>query len=71
MHADEIDTDVGLVGRLLARCPGRRRHVGAGRGFALSKALIQLPYYHQTNPVLAASARYVIGEVLADLRRAG
>jgi aminoglycoside phosphotransferase (APT) family kinase protein len=41
-----------------------------GRGFALSKALIQLPYYHQTNPVLAASARYVIGEVLADHRRA-
>ena len=39
-----------------------------GRGFALSKALIQLPYYHQTNPVLAASARHVIGEVLADHR---
>ena len=40
-----------------------------GRGFALSKALIELPYYHQTNPVLAASARHVIGEVLADHRR--
>jgi aminoglycoside phosphotransferase (APT) family kinase protein len=37
-----------------------------GRGWALSIALIQLPYYHRTNPVLAANARHVIGEVLAD-----
>jgi len=37
-----------------------------GRGFALSVALIQLPYYKDTNPVLAANARTVIGEVLAD-----
>ncbi len=42
-----------------------------GRGWALSIALIQLPYYHRTNPVLAASARYVISEVLADHRKAG
>ena len=40
-----------------------------GRGWALSIALIQLPYYRRTNPVLAASARHVIHEVLAD--RAG
>ena len=37
-----------------------------GRGWALSVALIQLPYYHRTNPQLAASARYTIAEVLAD-----
>jgi aminoglycoside phosphotransferase (APT) family kinase protein len=41
-----------------------------GRGFALSIALIQLPYYKNTNPVLASNARYVIGEVLADHQRA-
>lgn len=38
-----------------------------GRGWALSIALIQLPYYHQTNPALAANARHVIAEVLADV----
>jgi aminoglycoside phosphotransferase (APT) family kinase protein len=37
-----------------------------GRGWALSIALIQLPYYQDTNPVLAGSARHVIREVLAD-----
>jgi aminoglycoside phosphotransferase (APT) family kinase protein len=37
-----------------------------GRGWALSIALIQLPYYHRTNPVLAASARHTIAEILAD-----
>jgi aminoglycoside phosphotransferase (APT) family kinase protein len=37
-----------------------------GRGFALSWALIVLLYYRDTNPVLASTARYVIGEVLAD-----
>ena len=42
-----------------------------GRGWALSIALIQLPYYHQTNPVLAENARYVIAEVLADVQRTG
>jgi aminoglycoside phosphotransferase (APT) family kinase protein len=40
-----------------------------GRGWALSIALIQLPYYLHTNPALAANARHVIREVLAD--RAG
>lgn len=37
-----------------------------GRGWALSVALIQLPYYRDTNAALAASARHVIREVLAD-----
>ena len=37
-----------------------------GRGWALSIALIQLPYYEDTAPVLAANARRVIREVLAD-----
>jgi aminoglycoside phosphotransferase (APT) family kinase protein len=40
-----------------------------GRGWALSIALIQLPYYHTTNPVLAANARHTIDEVLADHER--
>ncbi|MEV7782222.1 aminoglycoside phosphotransferase family protein [Kitasatospora sp. NPDC088351] len=37
-----------------------------GRAWALSIALIQLPYYRHTNPALAANARHVIREVLAD-----
>jgi aminoglycoside phosphotransferase (APT) family kinase protein len=37
-----------------------------GRGWALSMALIQLPYYLDTNPVIAANARHVIGQVLGD-----
>ena len=37
-----------------------------GRGWALSIALIQLPYYFQTNRSLAENARHVISEVLAD-----
>ena len=43
-----------------------------GRGWALSVALVALPYYQRTNPVLAAISRRTIGEVLADhaLRRA-
>jgi len=40
-----------------------------GRGWALSIALIPLPCYQHTNPELAASARHVIGEVLADRQR--
>ena len=39
-----------------------------GRAWALSIALIQLPYYFQTNLSLSDNARYVIGEVLADFR---
>jgi aminoglycoside phosphotransferase (APT) family kinase protein len=37
-----------------------------GRGWALSVALIQLPYYRETNRPLAANAGHVIREVLAD-----
>lgn len=37
-----------------------------GRGWALSIGLIALPYYQSTNPVFAATARYMIDEVLAD-----
>ncbi|WP_371681469.1 aminoglycoside phosphotransferase family protein [Streptomyces sp. NBC_01276] len=35
-----------------------------GRGWALSMAVIQLPYYRGTNPVISANARYVIRQVL-------
>ncbi|MET9905103.1 aminoglycoside phosphotransferase family protein [Streptomyces sp. NPDC006446] len=55
---------------------GFREAVGAddagwarGRGWALSMALIQLPYYRTTNPVMAGNAAHVIREVLADRRR--
>ncbi len=37
-----------------------------GRGWALSVALIQLPYYRDTNPGLAANSRHTIAAVLAD-----
>lgn len=36
-----------------------------GRGWALSMAVIQLPYYRTTNAVISANARHVITEVLA------
>lgn len=39
-----------------------------GRAWALSIALIQLPYYKDTNPVLANNARHVIQEVIDDAR---
>jgi len=39
-----------------------------GRGLALSVALIQLPYYAESNPEVAENARYVINEVLVDYR---
>ena len=38
-----------------------------GRGWALSTALIALPYYAATHPPRAANARYRIAEVLRDL----
>jgi aminoglycoside phosphotransferase (APT) family kinase protein len=38
--------------------------VRRGRGWALSMAVIQLPYYRNTNPVISANARYVIGEAV-------
>ncbi|MET1076238.1 MAG: aminoglycoside phosphotransferase family protein [Umezawaea sp.] len=37
-----------------------------GRGWALTIALLQLPYYRDTNPGLAANARHVIDQVVAD-----
>ena len=37
-----------------------------GRGWALSMALIALPYYQSTNPVIVAEAMHAINEVLAD-----
>lgn len=37
-----------------------------GRAWALSVALIALPYYWDTNPALAAASRYTIAQVLAD-----
>jgi aminoglycoside phosphotransferase (APT) family kinase protein len=37
-----------------------------GRGWALSPALVALPYYRESNPGLAAIARHAIAEVLAD-----
>ena len=37
-----------------------------GRGWALSTALIALPYYRETNPVLADISRNTIAEVLGD-----
>ena len=37
-----------------------------GRGWALSIALIALPYYRETNPGFAGIARHLINEVLTD-----
>ena len=37
-----------------------------GRGWALSIASIMLPYYKDTNPVLAELARRIIENVLSD-----
>ncbi len=40
-----------------------------GRGWALSNALIALPYYKDTNPTLANNARHVIQEIIKDNRK--
>lgn len=40
-----------------------------GRGWALSVALIALPYYLKTNPVIVATSRRVLAEVLTDYAR--
>jgi aminoglycoside phosphotransferase (APT) family kinase protein len=40
------------------------------RGWALSVGLIALPYYQNTNPVLAGIARYAIDQALADHQHA-
>ena len=49
---DELDVDGTTWTRARAR--------------ALAQALVQLPYYRDTNPVLAANARHVIREVTAE-----
>jgi len=36
-----------------------------GKGWALCTGLVALPYYRETNPDLAANARFRIAEVLA------
>jgi aminoglycoside phosphotransferase (APT) family kinase protein len=38
-----------------------------GRGYALSQALIFIPYYLETNPLGVVRARRVVDEVLADV----
>ncbi|HUR04363.1 MAG TPA: aminoglycoside phosphotransferase family protein [Nonomuraea sp.] len=40
-----------------------------GRGWALSMALIALPYYHRTNPGITANARHIIHEVLTEAQQ--
>lgn len=42
-----------------------------GRGWALSVALIALPYYLETNPAIVAGARHAIDHVLADRSHGG
>lgn len=67
MHADEAEIDEQLVLRLVA---GQFPQWAGGRGRALSMALIQLPYYRETTPGIAANAQHVIDEVLADFASA-
>lgn len=42
-----------------------------GRGWALSVALVALPYYLGTNPTIVAASRHAIAEVLADVAADG
>ena len=67
--------DLGIAWNLLPRAARRvfrdELEVGdadwtRGRARALAQALVQLPYYRDTNPVLAANARHVLAEVTAD-----
>lgn len=37
-----------------------------GRGWALTNALVALPYYRDTNPAFARSAQHTIDEIIAD-----
>ncbi|MBX3576777.1 MAG: aminoglycoside phosphotransferase family protein [Rhizobiaceae bacterium] len=39
-----------------------------GRARALAQALVQLPYYWDTNPPLAANARHVVAEIVAEAK---
>jgi aminoglycoside phosphotransferase (APT) family kinase protein len=40
-----------------------------GRGWALSSALLAIPYYRETNPPFVRIARTALAEVLADVER--
>ncbi|MFB4264849.1 hypothetical protein [Nonomuraea sp. GTA35] len=65
-----VDAVYRLGEHLSVRLPRIENGVGdatwaRGRGWALSMALIQLPYYLHTSPGIAANARYVIGQVPA------
>jgi aminoglycoside phosphotransferase (APT) family kinase protein len=65
-----------MAGWTLFSCQGREAFRTAiavddatwarGRGWALSFALVALPYYMHTNPVFVRDARHVVREVLAD-----
>ncbi|WP_405663675.1 aminoglycoside phosphotransferase family protein [Streptomyces sp. NBC_01166] len=65
-----------IAGWYLLRAGARRTfrtRVGAdaatwarGRGWALSIALMELSYYRTSNPVMAGTARQVIGEILEE-----
>ncbi|MCR6689980.1 aminoglycoside phosphotransferase family protein [Cellulomonas sp.] len=68
--------DLGVAWNLLPASarPVLRHGVGAddatwirARAHALAQALVQLPYYRDRNPALAANARHVIREVLAEV----
>jgi aminoglycoside phosphotransferase (APT) family kinase protein len=37
-----------------------------GRGWAVSQAVIAIPYYRDTNPILAGIGRRTIAEIVAD-----
>jgi aminoglycoside phosphotransferase (APT) family kinase protein len=37
-----------------------------GRGWAISQALIAIPYYRHTNPVLAGSGRRTVAQIIAE-----
>jgi hypothetical protein len=41
------------------------------RGYALTQALLIIPYYAETNPAFVAMARRTVGEVLADADAGG
>lgn len=38
-----------------------------GRGWALSFAVLALPYYRDTNPVIVASAQHVVAQILQEI----
>jgi hypothetical protein len=64
MHADEVETDVALVRRLLVGTDGASWP--RGRGWALCQAVLALPYYWDTNPGMVRQASRALAHVLAD-----